>query len=649
MTVQLPSVFDNNNKRQQQEHEAAANKARQAEVSGTRRLKRKATDIVSELPRFKRGFVWDKSSVSSLLSPSALATETARPLAAPPSHLVNDPTIQSTLQAMRDYIRVDTPFNVDRFEAMLYDHPNQPFVKSVMDGLRNGFWPFDEGNWKDDHDDAAQNYPLKDVDLDAIRAFRDDEIQAQRWSMPLPINTLLPGMKVSPIFVVWQRGKARVVNDHTASGLNDHIPRSEAKVLYDDMRTFGQAIYNAKRAYPDVDLICWKSDVSSAFLNLPAHPIYQLRQVVDVEGVLRIIHRLVFGNRASPRCWCSVSGLMCWIGIKKFDIKDLHNFMDDFFSWGLASDYVIYKGISRPRLQSRLLMFWDEIGCPWKEKKQMNGKELKIIGFYVDINRGTLTLTDESISEVIAAVRTFLDTPGRRPPLREWLRIGGHLNWVFNVLPLGRPALSELYRKVAGKNLMHAGIALNSDVVRDLEWLITVIPKAIGVHFVSSTHWDDCEADMVLWTDASLRLGLAFVYSGRGFAYALSPNESKEKIDIFFLELVAILSAVHHIAIFPHPPKKVLLWTDSLDSVAAYNSLRASESIHNSVLLAIAGILFETGMDLRHRHIAGKDNVKADLLSRLMLDEFYRQFPMYRVCLFAPPRELLPARWRGCF
>ena len=550
---------------------------------------------------------------------------------------------------MRDFIRVETPFNVDRFEAMLYDHPNQPFVKSVMRGLREGFWPFDEGNWKDDHEDTIKNYSTKEEDLEAIRAFRDDEIQARRWSDPLPITTLLPGMKSSPIFVAWQRGKARVVADHTASGLNDYIPRLEAKVRYDDMRTFGQAIFNAKRNHPGEDLVTWKSDVSSAFLNLPAHPIYQLRQVVDVDEAWRIIHRLVFGNRSSPRCWCAVSGLMCWIGIKKFDIKDLHDFMDDFFSWALGSDLVFYKGASRPRPQARLLIFWDEIGCPWKEKKQEFGQELKIIGFHVDINRGTLTLTDESITEVVAIVRAFLATPGRRPPLREWLRVGGHLNWVFNVLPLGRPALSELYRKTAGKTMMHAGIALNSDVIRNLEWLIEVIPKAIGVRFVDATHWDDQEADFVLWTDASLRLGLAFVYAGSGFTYALSTGSAKEKIDIFFLELVAILSAVHHVALFSRPPRKVLLWTDSLDSVAAYSSLRAAEPIHNSVLLALAGILLQTGIDLRVRHIAGKENVRADLLSRLMIDEYYRRFPAERVCLFSPPRELLPARWRECF
>jgi hypothetical protein len=233
VTASQPSTADDNSKEHQQ-LEAAAHKAREAQASGTRQLKRKAVEQISKVPRYKRGFVWNKYS-SSILSPSALATETAQPLASPPLHLLNDREIQATLHAMNNYIRVETPFNVDRFEALLYDHPNQPFVKSVMNSLRYGFWPFDEGNWDDDHDKSIQNYSTEESDFEAIRAFRDDEIQARRWSDPLSRNVLLPGMKLSPIFVVWQKGKARIVTDHTASGLNDGIPRSEAKVRYDNM------------------------------------------------------------------------------------------------------------------------------------------------------------------------------------------------------------------------------------------------------------------------------------------------------------------------------------------------------------------------------------------------------------------------------
>ncbi|KAJ3831556.1 hypothetical protein F5878DRAFT_549402, partial [Lentinula raphanica] len=119
--------------------------------------------------------------------------------------------------------------------------------------------------------------------------------------------------------------------------------------------------------------------------------------------------------------------------------------------------------------------------------------------------------------------------------------------------------------------------------------------------------------------------------------------------DIFFRELLAILLGLHHIASKPSPPKRALLFSDSLDPVQVLSSLAVKESSHNSILLAIAGIILKTGIDIRVRHIPGKDNIKTDLLSGLLLDEFKLQFPSYRVRTFEPPRELLPARWRESF
>jgi len=146
--------------------------------------------------------------------------------------------------------------------------------------------------------DLVENYPCDDTDQELIRAFRDREVSAGRWSSEVP--GLVPGTAVSPLFVSWNQLKPRVVNDHTASGLNSGIPREEAKVLYDDMQSFGQTLRNAKKSYPGQRLTTFKSDVAKAFLNLPAHPIWQIRQFVMVDGKLYIIRRLVFGNRASP-------------------------------------------------------------------------------------------------------------------------------------------------------------------------------------------------------------------------------------------------------------------------------------------------------------------------------------------------------------
>jgi hypothetical protein len=363
-------------------------------------------------PWYQRGLLWSPNR-SSCNSPAALATETAEPFPSPPTHLVSDPAIQATLQAMAGYIKVDTPFNVDRFEQLLFDHPNQPFVQSVVRGLREGFWPFEDGIWDLSDEGLLDNFTSELEDLSAVCAFRDKEISAGRWSGPLPTTELLYGMKASPMFVVWQNEKPSVITDHSASGLNDRIPRDEACVQYDNMRTFGQVLYNVRCLHPNRPIITWKSDVASTFLNLPAHPLWQLRQVVFVDGVPYIVRRLVFGNRASPRIWCSVSGLLCWIAIKKLEIDRTHVYMDDFFGWDFADNLTLFHGQLRPRRQVLLLVLWDHVLCPYENRKQSHGACLKIIGFWVDANRGLISLSPESVDDIMQQLQEFLKSPER--------------------------------------------------------------------------------------------------------------------------------------------------------------------------------------------------------------------------------------------
>ena len=610
-------------------------------------LKRSAADPL-EGPRFRRGYLWT-STPENALSPAALSTETAPPLPSPPPHLLNNPVIQKTLDSLQGYIKVDTPFNIDRLETLLYDHPNQPFVSSVIRGLREGFWPFDEGDWKIEQGEVIGNTTDEELDLQAIRAYRDREVAGERWSLGLPSSTLLPGMKMSPMFIAWQKNKPHVITDHSASGLNDGIPIAEGRVKYDDMHPFGQTLYEWLHRNPDRRTVVFKSDVASAFLNLSGHPLWQMRQIVVVDGVWYIVRRLVFGNRASPRIWCSVSGLLCWIAVRKLKISSLHVYMDDFFGLDFEGNEVFYHGKLRPRNQVQLLVFWEFVCCPFEDKKQESGPKLKVIGFWVDANKGSISLDPDSVSDIQNRIDEFLKHPLRCPPLRDWQRLAGHLNWLLNVLPWGRPALSELYRKTRGKQNSWRGVYLNREVIIDLTWLRDVIPRSVGVRFVDSMHWDDDDADMVVWTDASLHMGLGCYYASNALVYQLHPPPSDIKIDIFFLELIAILSAIHHIASLPKPPRRLLLFTDSMDSVCVLNTLSASEALHTAPLLAIAEIILYSGIDLRVRHIAGTKNVRADMLSRLLLDDYSRQFPSDRVRTLVPPRELLPARWRECF
>jgi hypothetical protein len=46
----------------------------------------------------------------------------------------------------------------------------------------------------------------------------------------------------------------------------------------------------------DVQLVIWKSDIHGAYRNLPNHPLYQLKQVISLDGHQYVDHCNCFGN-----------------------------------------------------------------------------------------------------------------------------------------------------------------------------------------------------------------------------------------------------------------------------------------------------------------------------------------------------------------
>lgn len=266
------------------------------------------------------------------------------------------------------------------------------------------------------------------------------------------------------------------------------------------------------------------------------------------------------------------------------------------YGWEFKGVTLDYLGRCLPAHQAQLLKLWDNISCPYDNTKQPHSHPLKIIGFYVDMNLGTITLSPDSILDINSKIETFLahSASDQAPILHDWQRLTGHLNWLLNVLPWGRPALQVLYDKM--KHYSMAKIYLNKSVVQNLTWLKVTIPSHTGVWFIDNGLWADKDADRTIWTDASSKFRLSFVYNeGKiAVAHAYEPGERSSpqyKVNIFFLELMAILSAIHHFALLPMPLRRVLVYTDSLDSVVVFHSLHAREQLHNRPLLVIASII----------------------------------------------------------
>ncbi|KAL7412727.1 hypothetical protein BDY24DRAFT_327737, partial [Mrakia frigida] len=153
------------------------------------------------------------------------------PFPRPPPTIVSNPTLTNTITTNPHLFVVDSAVNVDRLAILLKDHPNRPLVESILLGFREGSWPLHDGDLTHLRT-IPQTHSQKDSKL--IETHVQEERSREHWSAPF--STLLPGMHVSPRFVIPPRtvdSSPRIICDQSADALNSGITREAVKVAYD--------------------------------------------------------------------------------------------------------------------------------------------------------------------------------------------------------------------------------------------------------------------------------------------------------------------------------------------------------------------------------------------------------------------------------
>ena len=93
-------------------------------------------------PKFTQNLVW--GTVEDDISPAAHYSLTADPLPRPPQSELESVAPNETIHTHPDLFKITCNINIKKFNELLKDHPNQPFVQSVIVGLTEGFWPWAE-------------------------------------------------------------------------------------------------------------------------------------------------------------------------------------------------------------------------------------------------------------------------------------------------------------------------------------------------------------------------------------------------------------------------------------------------------------------------------------------------------------------------
>ncbi|KAJ3751962.1 hypothetical protein EV360DRAFT_89206 [Lentinula raphanica] len=575
------------------------------------------------LPRFARGLGWrlgEKAHGSRTIA----YTEVDDPLPRPPP-CEYDTVAMETIQNNPDLFHVPQVISTERLEALLTRHPNRLFVKSVITGLREGFWPWaltnpDNAHYPETWDNSFA--PPHTVDEQTfINTQRDTEQDKHRFSHSFGPD-LLPGMYSTPVIAVPKPRSSdlRLVSNQSAGEFSQNSmvdPVAIKGPRMDTMKEFIPALLRYRRENPHQKLVMWKSDVSEAYRLVPMHPLWQIKQVVtsnlptkdEVKEGQRVdeIKRSVdwcatFGNRASPRLWFSVIGLVLWIAMYVKLIIDIFCYVDDVYGWEKEDNLMLYKpfNVRIPVKQAQLLYLWDFLGIPHKLKKLLNGPSLPIIGFDVDPNAMTITLPEESKQELILSVREFISTPSRRRSLHEFQMLAGWINWSLNVFPLLRPGLCNVYEKMRGKAKPNALIYLNEAVKRDLNWFIYHVERSSGTYLFDGMDWNpSTECNMTIYCNACLTgMGYWIPELLLGF-YSPIPVE-RSAHPIFFFEALAVLSALVWYGSSMRSDSslsgrlRLVIFTDNTNTVDIFDSLSARPDYNFILQAAVDELIFMT-------------------------------------------------------
>ena len=298
-------------------------------------------------PHYARDLVWDEALMHHMTLMQF--TEIAPPLLSPPDDELNKQVALGTIACNPLLFKLVMPINVNLFEFCLTTHPNQPFISSVCCGFREGFWLYTSSGRANQPTTVDNSYhPLKDdAHLAFIHEQCDIELTLHCFSPAFGPDLLL-GMTTVPIRVVPKphSDKLQLIID-PSTGLhspNSLIPWAAVSVPLDNLHHLGAHLIAAKKGLdPSTHLIIFKSDVSGIYCHLPMHFLWQLFQVITINGMRHIDWNYNFGNWGAGGLWRSFIGLVLWITTYVWHLKDLLAYVGDVLLYELNGNLLWYS------------------------------------------------------------------------------------------------------------------------------------------------------------------------------------------------------------------------------------------------------------------------------------------------------------------
>ena len=434
---------------------------------------------------------------------------------------------------------------------------------------------------------------------------------------------------VSPLGLVPKKevGAFRLIHDQSfpkGDSVNFCIPRECCSVTYEDFDYFASMLARVGQG-------CYiaKADIESAFRIIPRNPLdYHLLGFM-FDNQYFYDRCLPMGCSVSCRLFENFSSAVQWILTKLFHVGTMSHILDDF----------MFLANSEETCQCYLDSFMslaDFVGIPVKHSKTVSPTTcVTVHGIEVDTELMEARLPRDKLDDALNLVTRFARR--KKVTLRELQSLIGTLNFACKVIVPGRPFLRRLIDLTIGINRPNFHIRLNNEARLDLAAWLIFLQRFNGVSVLLNEHWISSEK-LELFTDAS-NLGFAGVLKGKWFqgSWPCSWEQKRITIKELFPIVLALKMWLSHLR-----DRHLLILCDNQSVVFIINALSSRDSSLMSLVRMMTVTIMQYNIVIRAKHVPGKHNVVADMLSRFQdSPQILRKYGLDA----APsviPRDLLP-------
>ena len=520
-----------------------------------------------------------------------------------------------------------TPIKVDSLSRLLSGYDD--YMKSrLIEGFTQGF-PIPSSIQANPDKHGYQNHRTVQMNTEVVKKKLDTEILKGRISGPFDAPPL-QNMIFSPLGLVPKKapGEYRVIHDLSfpkKNSVNSHIDSEDTVVQYETLDTCVELIQCIGRG-----CLIAKADLQDAFRIIPIHPDQYRLLGFQWEGKYYYDRCLPMGCSISCQVFESLSNALQWILKNKLGVKFTSHILDDFIFFGHPQTDECQKFLNT------FLALSETVNLPVKQSKTVLPSTTVILhGIEVD----TLKMETRLPQDKVKAAKESIEKMYRRKKvkLKELQSLIGTLNFACRVVVSGRTFLRRLIDLTKGVQNPHHYIRLNNEARKDLSAWKVFLDKFNGCFLCLPNRWVSSNT-MKLFTDAS-GTGYAAVF-GSHWIQGRFPD-SWIKVNIAVKELLPIVLAVQ---LWGHQMKnsRILFMSDNQSVVYVINARTSKDTVMMDLLRKLVIATMSNNIDFQSKHIPGKYNVIADLLSRFQEEKVFHMAPWIRKTKTEVPMDWLP-------